>query len=139
MTDSPSRRSVLTALPAAGVPALADVAALASHPDAELLRLGAEFDRIHAEYRVADDEATQIDDEFHDRTRLTPNRSGRRNTVQADSIFRRASAKASISDRRAKMVLPPLSAMSAASMASRAFVVCASSQALHSPAWSPVR
>jgi hypothetical protein len=65
-----SRRSVLTALaavPVAGMPALADAAALASHPDAELLRLGAEFDRIHAEYRVADDEATQIDDEFHDR------------------------------------------------------------------------
>jgi hypothetical protein len=70
-----SRRSVLTALaavPVAGMPALADAAALASHPDAELLRLGAEFDRIHAEYRVADDEATQIDDEFHDRTGLTP-------------------------------------------------------------------
>jgi hypothetical protein len=43
---SPSRRSVLTAIavvPVAGLPALADEAALASHPDAELLRLGAEF------------------------------------------------------------------------------------------------
>jgi hypothetical protein len=69
---SPSRRSVLTAIavvPVAGLPALADEAALASHPDAELLRLGAEFDRILAEYRVADDEATQIDDEFHDTER----------------------------------------------------------------------
>jgi hypothetical protein len=51
MSDTHSRRTVLTALAAAttaSVPALAVAGSIASHPDAELLRLGAEFDRCRA-------------------------------------------------------------------------------------------
>jgi hypothetical protein len=58
-----SRRSVLTALaavPVAGVPAVADAAAFATHPDAELLRLGAEFDRLHDAWLPLDDEANRL-------------------------------------------------------------------------------
>jgi hypothetical protein len=50
MSDTHSRRTVLTALAAAttaSVPALAVAGSIASHPYATLLRLGAEFDRLH--------------------------------------------------------------------------------------------
>src|SRR5262249_5670207 len=69
MSDTHSRRTVLTALAAAttaGVPALADAAALASHPDAELLRLGAEFDRRRADYVPACEEMWRIEKEFEE-------------------------------------------------------------------------
>lgn len=44
------------------VPALADVA----HPDAELLRLGQEFERLHAAWLPVDAECTRLDELFEE-------------------------------------------------------------------------
>jgi len=63
MSDTHSRRTVLTALAAAttaSVPALAVAGSIASHPDAELLRLGAEFDRCRAAYLPACEESRRL-------------------------------------------------------------------------------
>jgi hypothetical protein len=74
----PSRRAVLTALAAAttaSVPALAVAGSIASHPDAELLRLGAEFDRRRADYLPACKRCWYMEELFNeeaDRRRLRP-------------------------------------------------------------------
>jgi hypothetical protein len=62
----PSRRTMLAALaaaPIAGVPTLAD-AAIPPHPDAELLRLGEEFERLHAAWLPVNAECTRLGEFF---------------------------------------------------------------------------
>jgi hypothetical protein len=68
MTNTPSRRAVLTALPAAaiGIGALWPAAAAGADRDAELIRLGAEFDRIYAEYLPLYEEVGRLGGIFED-------------------------------------------------------------------------
>ena len=78
MSDSHSRRTVLSALAAgtaASVPALAVAGSIASHPDEELLRLGVEFDRLRAAYaRICEEygPAAEAFNEKADRRGLHP-------------------------------------------------------------------
>lgn len=58
----------------AGVPALGSAAAIPSHPDAELLRLGKEFERRYAAFLPVDAECNRLGDVFEEaleRTRLS--------------------------------------------------------------------
>ena len=82
-----SRRAVLAgATAAAAVPALASGAAAADHPDAELIRLGAELEKVRQQIAAADDRVQQICDSITPRDRFGVG-SVRRTLEQALSDF----------------------------------------------------
>lgn len=64
--DARSRRAILTGAAAAGVVAALPVASDTAHPDVELIRLGADFDRLHADLLLVIKEQQPIHDAFED-------------------------------------------------------------------------